>query len=327
MVHKQMITIEGETYGLFLSDNNSEKPIILYVHGGPGSPEYALFYTKLPNTYLSEFNVCYYDQRGCGLSFKTNGPVTLTSHINDVIKLANYLRSHYNQDKVILMGHSFGTYLCIEAMRLEPEIFSAYIGIAQLVNTHASEVSIYDKLLQLCESNEDEKGLRLLEMNRLEMESMSSNYMKNIKTPLIMRYKAGLMHRDLPRNFVMGRLLSSRDYTLKEKIWYLRGLKKSHEVLFDSVKDIDLSGAVLDINIPMLFVHGAHDGQVSLECAYEYFERLSHDSKKFIVFNDTAHFPNIEKPDQFSSCVSTFLTQFLRITDQTKPPSESFHTA
>lgn len=313
MVNKQTISIEGQKFGMFLSDINTAKPFILYVHGGPGSPEYALFQHKLSKSYFSDFNVCYYDQRGSGLSFKTKEPLTLSSHINDVLKIANYLRVTYNHKKIILMGHSFGTFLCIKAIHIQPEIFSSYIGISQLVNPLESEFKIYEKLLKLSISIEDEVGYQLLQANKSEMKSMTYHYMKNIKTPLIMKHKIGLMHQDLSETFILKTLLLSKCYSVKEKIYYIRGLKRTHNEIFNSIKKINLNNNFIDINIPILLVHGEHDGQVSLECAQEFFEHLKQDSKKFLIIKNSAHFPNIEKPELFESSVIEFLNEFVSI--------------
>lgn len=60
--------------------------------------------------------------------------------MKDLLALTDYISTRFNQQKVILAGHSFGTYIGIQAAQQAPEKYEAYIGIGQMANTLDSEL-------------------------------------------------------------------------------------------------------------------------------------------------------------------------------------------
>jgi pimeloyl-ACP methyl ester carboxylesterase len=59
--------IGGIKQGFFIRSENPENPVILFLHGGPGSPELPMFYPfETPERLEKYFTVCYWDQRGAG---------------------------------------------------------------------------------------------------------------------------------------------------------------------------------------------------------------------------------------------------------------------
>ncbi|RUT44706.1 alpha/beta hydrolase [Paenibacillus anaericanus] len=49
--------------------------------------------------------------------------------IDDLLELTDYVIEKFGQDKVLLVGHSFGTYIGIQAAVKAPYKFAGYIGI------------------------------------------------------------------------------------------------------------------------------------------------------------------------------------------------------
>src|SRR5215470_5870779 len=109
----EYLSINGARLYLQTRGANPTAPILLWLHGGPGGAERPLFRYfngKLENHFL----VAYWDQRGAGRSFdaKSNPQdLTVAQHINDLDEVVDHLRRTLGQDKIVLIGHSWGAAL------------------------------------------------------------------------------------------------------------------------------------------------------------------------------------------------------------------------
>ena len=130
---KIWVDINGIEQGMFIESQNNANPVLLMVHGGPGMPDH--FLTKRYPTGLEElFTVVWWEQRGTGLSYYGDIPaktMTVNQFVSDTLAVTNYLQSRFGKEKIYLMGHSWGSFIGIQAAARAPESFYAYIGIAQ----------------------------------------------------------------------------------------------------------------------------------------------------------------------------------------------------
>src|SRR6187402_944500 len=119
---KQWIQIRGE---------DRDNPVLLFVHGGPGG-------TTLPissgwRPWEKHFTVVRWDQRGAGRTYGAAEEdalaptMTIERMMQDGIELAEYLRSHLHKDRIILVGHSWGSFLGIHIVKQRPDLFYAYV--------------------------------------------------------------------------------------------------------------------------------------------------------------------------------------------------------
>ena len=131
---KIFIRINGTKQGMFLQSENTQNPVLLFVHGGPGSPEIA-FTAKYPTGLEKLFTVCWWEQRGSGISYSrklTPQEMTMQQMISDTIAVTQYLCERFGKEKIYIMGHSWGTLLSVLTVQQQPELFYAYIGIGQV---------------------------------------------------------------------------------------------------------------------------------------------------------------------------------------------------
>lgn len=105
--------IGGANQGMIIQGVNQDNPVLLFLHGGPGNPEYVM--AKEADVKLEEaFTVCYWEQRGSGVSYSSSIPkdsIMLEQMISDTIEVTNYLRKRFGKDKIYIMGHSWGSFL------------------------------------------------------------------------------------------------------------------------------------------------------------------------------------------------------------------------
>jgi pimeloyl-ACP methyl ester carboxylesterase len=139
---KQWISVRG---------NNPANPILLFIHGGPGSP-------MMPESWVFQrpwedfFTVVQWDQRGAGKTFAASGgqpdrSLTLDQMQADAEQLIDLLRQTYGKKKIFLMAHSFGSVLGVRVAQQRPEALYAYIGVGQVVNAVRNEAVGYQQTL------------------------------------------------------------------------------------------------------------------------------------------------------------------------------------
>jgi pimeloyl-ACP methyl ester carboxylesterase len=115
---------------------NRNNPILLYLHGGPGSPVSDVSYL-FQRPWEDFFTVVQWDQRGFGRSAldqdKLRDTVNREQVISDAIELIEYLRKRFDQQKVVLVGQSWGTVLGASVSKRRPDLVHAYVSIGQVV--------------------------------------------------------------------------------------------------------------------------------------------------------------------------------------------------
>ena len=311
---KQFIEIGGIRQGFFLRSENPLNPIILFLHGGPGSPELAILYRyEIPERLEKYFTVCYWDQRGAGMSF--NGSIdtdtmTLDQMIEDTNQVTEYLKRRFNQEKIYLMGHSWGSFLGIKTIEKHPESYLAYIGIGQLTSQLESEKLAYDYMLQHAIAINDKSAVRNLQKyNRDASDFPTTSYIYTVRSSLMNKYGIGIMHE----NFSMARLLKDvflfKGYTLSEKVKFIRGTTFSNEHLWGSIIENNLFESSTSFQVPVYITHGGFDYQVSYTLAREYFETIEAPEKSFFSFEKSAHSPNGEDAEKFVQIIHNIALQ------------------
>ena len=92
------------------------------------------------------FTVATFDQRGTGKSADNLDPtatLTLDRAVSDAIEVTNYLRHRFHQDKIYVVGNSWGTILGVLAVQQHPELYRAFIGAGQMVSPRETDRIFY----------------------------------------------------------------------------------------------------------------------------------------------------------------------------------------
>jgi pimeloyl-ACP methyl ester carboxylesterase len=281
---------------MIIKGKNITNPVLLFLHGG--MPEY--FLTKKYPTGLEDyFTIVWWEQRGSGLSYNSNIPKeTMTSKqmIKDAVAVTNYLRNRFDKDKIYLMAHSGGTFFGIQTAAQYPELYHAYIGIAQITNQLKSERLAHYYMLKQYKANENRKMLQKLESISL-IDSIPDAYLK-IRDKAMHELGIGTTH-DMT-SIVTGffaQSLTCKEYTLSEKINMWRAKSQSGvSTLWGEILETDLMDKVPKLDIPVYLFSGIYDYTASYVLTKDYFDRLNAPIKGFYTFKNSAHSPIFEEP-------------------------------
>lgn len=297
---KTFIDINGVRQGMFIKGTNVSNPVLLYLHGG--MPDYFLS-EKYPTGLENYFTVVWWEQRGSGLSFsKSIPPETMNPEqmISDTKEVTNYLRDRFRKDKIYLMGHSGGTFVGIQTAALYPELYVAYIGVAQISNQLQSEKLAYDFMLRQFRENGETKMVKKLEACPVTLANGTPSSYVAIRD--IAMHKLGIGTTHDMKSVISGIFFPSlrcKEYTISEKINLWVG--KSHagiSIVWTNIMATDLSQSVTDLKIPVYFLEGLYDYTCSYSEAKSYFSKIKSPVKGFYTFDKSAHSPIFEEPQK-----------------------------
>jgi pimeloyl-ACP methyl ester carboxylesterase len=306
------LQINGLNQRMIISGRDTTKPVLLYLHGGPGDPEFP-FAHQFNKVMEEMFVVCYWDQRGAGLSYSKNIPaetMTLKQFVDDAGKVSEYLIHRFNCEKIYLLGHSWGTMLGAFTAKKYPKYFHAFIAIGQVGDQARSEKISYDFVLAKARELKDIKAIH-------ELETIGPPPYPDPKVALdkldkerkyVIRYGGAVKYGDLYPTAIET-LLYCKEYTFANKINYLRGSEFSKKYLWDVVMKTSLFLEIPSQQIPVYILQGRSDYETSFIIAKEYFDKLTAPVKKFYAFENSAHSPNFEEPRKFEKILKEILSE------------------
>lgn len=292
----EQIEINGAGHEVMIRGVDRSNPILIIVHGGPGCSEIP-YVRKYQKELEQHFTVVHYDQRGSGKSyhfFEDYSNLTTDVLVDDLLALSDVVSKELNQEKVILIGHSFGTYIGMKAAAKAPAQFHAYIGIGQMADTLQSELESMEYTLEQAKQAGNEADVEKLELVRGSIEQ------GNDLTPRILLQKYGGAARLINENrdYISGFLLNP-EYNGLDMIRFYSGMFSSQDILLREAFDQNLPDIVDHLDIPIYFVMGKYDYMTTANAARDYFKGLDAPIKDFVVFNESAHYPQFEEKDKF----------------------------
>jgi pimeloyl-ACP methyl ester carboxylesterase len=314
VVHRQFTEktwtdINGVEQGMVIRGSSLANPVLLWVHGGPGMPDY--FLTKRHPTTLDDlFTVVWWDQRGSGLSYHRRIPpesMTIEQFIRDTLAVTDHLRRRFHRERIYLLGHSWGSFLAIQAAARSPQRYHAYLGMAQMVYQLESEMLAHDYMLATYRAKGDAAMVRALENAPVSMTTGTPEAYLKLRDTAMHRLGIGTTH-DMT-SVISGIFLPSLSfpgYTMREKVALWRGRAFSRSFGFwDQFIRIDLRTTVPTVEIPVYFLEGRYDYTCATDLARDYLRRLDAPVKGFYTFEKSAHSPLLEEPAQAHRILQT----------------------
>lgn len=315
------VMLGGEEQWVLIRGQKQTNPVLLYLHGGPGSfiiPRARDLGSQLEK----DFVVVYWDQRGSGKSYRSGMPpntMNLNQFISDTRELVEVLKQRFNVPKIYLVGNSWGAALGTMVAEQYPDLFYAYVGTGQLVNTRLAESISYEFTLSEARETDNKEALREL----TEMGPPPWDYQTMNKQRKWLRRFGGTIYaeKETTSSFLsdfMGKMLLSPEYTLMEIIENSADPNFAVRNLWDDIGDINLFESVPNIEVPVYFIAGRHDYNTPSELVEQYYEELeAPEGKHLIWFDYAAHMPEFEDPELFHSVmVDSVLTQTFPASDQ-----------
>ena len=293
----EVVEIGGARQTIYLRGHDQDKPVLLFMHGGPGAASIA-FARNYGLRLEEEFVVVHWDQRGAGSSCSSDVPnesLNLEQYLTDTLELVNFLRARFNTEKITLIGHSWGSVLGVMTVQRHPELFHAYVGMGQLVDTLRNEEVSLRFVRESARTEGNEQAIR-------ELSAIQPPYDNNADL-MLQRGWLSHYHGDSVEGNVLAdaarSIIFNPEYSTGTKLSFYSCMMNSLKHAWGYLEHLDFIESAKELDVPVFFFAGRHDYNTPFELVEEYFEVLEAPSKEIVWFENSAHSPNEEESDRY----------------------------
>lgn len=291
-------TIGGIDQWVMIRGRDAGNPLLVILHGGPGSSETALF--RAFNADLEgAFTVVYWDQRGAGRSYAKSIPpesMTVDRFVADLDELVETLLKRFARRQVVLLGHSWGSVLGVLYASAFPAKVAAYVGTGQVADMAASEAASYAFVLARAEQRGHRKATQ--ELRAIGPPPHTQKALMRQRRWLMAFGGAVAPGFSLPK--LAWRALRTPEASLLDIPRLVQGSGFSIRYLWDTLMATDIGHDHRRFDMPVFFLLGRHDMQVVATVAADYFETIEAPHKALVWFENSGHFLPFEEPDRFN---------------------------
>lgn len=290
---------------------SADLPVLLYLSGGPGQSDLA-YSRVLFEDLTRDFIVVGWDQRGTGKSYAALDPtheLTLEQAVADTIELTDYLRTRFDEEKIYLLGESWGSTLGVLAVQRRPDLYHAWIGSGQMVSQRETDRRLYDAVLELA----NRTGERALHDQMLAFGPppyadipypnaiVMSNYPR-LETPYTP--PPAYIARGTAANLGPYGIFGS-EYNFIEKVNVLRGLIDMFTVMYPQLQEIDFRRDVPRLEVPVYILDGAAELPARRDLALAWCAQLDAPIKRLYTFENGGHSVAFEQFEALQQILTT----------------------
>jgi proline iminopeptidase len=277
---------------LFSREIGHGTPVIV-LHGGP---DFDMSYLLPEMDFLADsYRLIYYDQRGRGRSAEHVNPedVSLESEMDDI----DAIREHFRLDRVVLLGHSWGTVLALEYALRHPE------RISQLVLMDPAPASTADIV-----RFRDERAQKWPVLIELKNAIAQTNAYKEADPDAVIAYYRQHFKPTFANPEAYERLMLKMQARFieqgKEDILKSRAIEdRLVNQTWARPGGYDLHPKLTALSIPTLVITGDHD---FFPFAAEHIaQAIPH--ARLVTLKDCGHFPYLECPAPLRRQIDAFL--------------------
>lgn len=292
----EKVELGGMEQWILIRGEDRAAPVLLWLHGGPGAAQMPLAH-NLDRELEEEFVVVHWDQRGAGKSNPRGfdeTTMTVQQYLDDAHELTRYLQERLDQERIYLLGHSWGSLLGARLVQEHPEDYQAYIGVGQLVYNH--QRAGYQWLQEAIEEKGSQSSRQALEELGEPPYLEHQDYVAY--ADLIDAYGGSF---DLPMSRLMFIGLRAPEYGVWDYGRWMSGANRGSGPMWEEIgaRPLDLRQEVPALEVPVYFFAGARDYNTPLALVEEYYELLEAPDKELVVFDGSAHTPFLGEPEEF----------------------------
>jgi pimeloyl-ACP methyl ester carboxylesterase len=300
----EKVRLGGVEQSVLVRSEDASNPVLLFLHGGPGTSELGMVRAHNVAALEKRFTVAVWDQRGAGRSFAARRPesgMTVEQLVSDAYELSVLLCRRFNQEKIYLVGHSWGSALGALTVARHPELFHAFVGIGQVVNMREGERISYEWTLAQAEQAHDARSVAQLKAIGAPPYPDPLRPKLMVQRRILGKY-GGEVHGN-PRGgslILLASLLKATEYSWPDRINVLRGIFEGMRLLWPQILSIDLLQQAPELKVPVYFLEGRHDHEAPSVLAEGYHRVLAAPRKTLVWFERSAHFVNVEEAEAFN---------------------------
>ena len=293
------IDVNGQRLGLMIRGYSKENPVLLFLAGGPGGSELGAMRKHLPDL-ERHFTVATWDQRGAGRSYPSLDPtstVTLEGYVADTLAVTDHLRERFGQDRIVLVGQSWGALLGVLALQRAPDRYRAFVGVGQMVSIRETDRIFYEDTIAWARSEHHDDLARSL------ASIGPPPYRSILDYETALSYEHEVYPYDHSTNAEgeggFSENLLVEEYSLIEQVHLLPAFMETFSALYPKLQRVDLRRSTPTLGVPVFFVQGAHEARGRAEPFAEWYGALAAPIKDVTTLDTSGHRAMFEQPDEF----------------------------
>ena len=288
---QQWVTIKGE----------SSKPVILFLHGGPGSPM-SPYSNSVLKEWEKDFVLVQWDQRGTGKTYGFNAPdelspeylkanpLTLQQMVNDGVELSEYLLKHLGKQKIILFGTSWGSALGVKMVSKRPDLYHAYIGHSQIVDP-SDHLTLYNRVYKMAQDIKDTASISRLNTIGTPPYARARNVGQLLR--IVKKYESANSTPPPDSWFVVAPAYNNPEDNQNrsdgDDYSFVNYTGDSAFGVQSISATINLMSDNVDFSVPVYLIQGSEDLLTPKESTKEYFNKIKSPKKEYYLLPRTAH--------------------------------------
>lgn len=277
----EQVTLNGSQQWITIRGTNTRNPVLLFLMGGPGAggfPDQG-FLAPLEK----HFVVVNWDQPGTGKSYGAveRSKLTPQRYVDDAYALTQLLRARFHQDKIYTLGSSWGSILGIMLVQQHPDLFYAYVGHGQMVNTTENDVMGYRFALRYAAEHGNTAAVATLKRNGPPpytgdgMQWKYTDYMDILQD---------YMGQPGMKTLVALMPQIASEYGLVDRVNFVRGFIETFTTIYPQLRDLDFTRTASRLDVPVYFLAGRADVNAMSLLTERYYNTLQAPHKELIWF-------------------------------------------
>lgn len=310
------IDLCGQKQYCLIRGENVNNPVIIWIHGGPASPDTMETYA-FSNYLKDDYTVVAWNQRGCGRTYYKNRDVdpynetaTFEQAQADLDALVDYVCDRFHQEKVILVGHSYGTMVGSKYAIDHPEKVAAYIGVGQM-GAAGSDIYAYEDALSIAKENGDDTEAMVAALKKYQANASLENM-------LALRNYVSPYHTPEKESNYIWIALTSPYLGVYDVLWFgkqmgsLSDFIELNGQLFDYISSEDVYAYGTTFRIPVGFISGSCDWITPVKYTEDYFNTITAPQKEMRLIDGWGHTVPQESPQEFAGTLIQVISEIMQ---------------
>jgi pimeloyl-ACP methyl ester carboxylesterase len=282
----EAVQIGGIQQWISVKGTNISHPVLLFLHGGPGNS--AMSYAdKFTSELQKSFVVVQWDQRESGKTAELNSSsmnMSVGLMEKDAIEMISYLKARFSQEKIYLMGHSWGGFLGLSIAANQPELLKGYFAISPMIHQTESERLSLQWMKNMALAKNNEQALKELALVNIPFQNSDQLY-----------YHRSWLAKFMGTKPPLKRFVES---------WSTKWL-----ALFNEASRVNFFTLAPEISCPIYFFIGKKDYQTHFKVAEDYYKMVKADKKQLFWFEDSGHNLHVTEPKKLQDLIIEILAK------------------
>lgn len=306
-------SLGGYPQKVLLDGRDAANPLMLVLHGGPGSPiPFSVGCRGMFPDFTEQFVMVYWDQLGCGINdYPIDDSFTIEHYVGMTVDLVTALKKEYPDNPLILMGVSWGSVLTVKAAGRIPDQVDAVMTYGQVLNRLFFNDAVFSAIRQAKLPPKTAESLSALQKKSENIADITTADIM-LLAKWIRRYTEGYQaktSRPMPMGAILGGMLFSPDYSFRNFTAVLKNGFMKNTSIFREMLQLDLTEGLENIQVPYHIMQGSTDIVTATDTIAQMVQGSQNRNLSIRVLENNGHIPSADGMDEILSEGISFLNR------------------